>query len=436
MKRILPALLTVFGAVVSVLAADNQIHVKVSGTAPQNSFPLKKEVTEKAMKLAVQNYLLKQNSTLDERIIDEALSEYAKFIEDWKELDASWEQLDATRGQLTVEGMATIDIAEVYGWLVCPVQTTANGPIQIVVMEEPPSLESMDLAEAFGTDAGGAKFFLQNYTLFQRNIRDALAKKVDTLGLDVQLLENRPDYEKFLSSNGTLVGVRFDPDANQFVVDRDLLDAVRVRQPDTIVLSYRVNMLGFDPKTREMCCSVALSFKNLANGATKLVGDASWAMKTAQTQKNLVMDDIAMCTRIAMNKLLVMEGADGRLKQLALSVKNAPSVGLGPMKFFFDAAGVDAKIRKRALFQIKKQLESKGLAAKGNITTTDTELIATITADGIEGLEDLYFSHLDEIFTGIGLEISDDQVNYDNASNTLIVGRPRSQLTEQEPHRP
>ncbi len=91
------------------------------------------------------------------------------------------------------------------------------------------------------------------------------------------------------------------------------------------------------------------------------------------------------------------------------------------MKLVFNATGVDAKIRKRALFQIKKQLESGGLCAKGDVKTTDTTLLATISADDIDGLEDLYFGHLDEIFTGIGLEISDDQVDYDNAANTLTV---------------
>lgn len=404
----------------SAPAADNEIQVKASGTALQNSFALKKAVTAEAQKLALRKYLLKQNSELDDRVVDEALSEYRKFIEDWEEFDAEWEALDATQGQLTVEGMATINLAEANEWLEAR-GVNRQGSLQILVMEEPPSIGSMKFDEAFGTGVDGAKFFLSNYTLFQRKIRDALVKKVGTLGFDVQLLEDRPAFRKFLSNDGNLVGVRFDADANQFVVDRDLLDAVRAQQPDSIVLYYRIDTLAFDPKTRELRSSVALNFKNLAGSVTKSVGDATWAMLTDQTQKDMVMDDIATCTTLAMQKLMNAEDAAERLNHLAMSIRNAPAVSAGPMKFVFNGAGVDPKIRKRALFQIKKQLEATGLVEKGGAKTTDTSLVATIAAEGIDGLEDLYFSHLDEIFTGIGLEITDDQVDYDNAGNTLTV---------------
>ncbi len=420
MKRLFLILLAALATALPALSADNEIQVKASGTGPRNTYELKKTVTAEAQKLAVRKYLRKQNADLDDRILDEALSEYRKFIEDWEELDTSWEEIDASEGQLTVEGMATINLDEVNEWLEA-VGVNRQESIQIVVMEEPPSLGSMKFDEAFGTGLDGAKFFLQNYTLFQRKIRDALVKKVGTLGFDVQLLEDRPVYKKFLTADGTLVGVHFSPDANQFVVDRDLLDAVRAQQPDTIVLYYRVDTLAFDPGTREMRSTVALSFKNLGNGVTKAIGDAAWAMKTTQTQKDLILDDFATCTTLAVNKLMNAEDAAERLNHLALSIKNVPAVSSGPMKLVINATGIDAKIRKRALFQIKKQMETAGLVEKGAVKSTDTTLVATITADGIDGLEDLYFGHLDEIFTGIGLEITDDQVDYDNAANTLTV---------------
>ena len=420
MKRILPALLALLSLALPAFSADNEIQVKTSGTAPQNSFALKKEVKENAKKLAVRKYLLKQNADLDDRILDEALTEYTKFIENWEELDASWEMLDATQGQLTVEGMATINLEEANGWLEAH-GVNRQESIQIIVMEEPPSIGSMKFDAAFGTEVDGGKFFLQNYTLFQRKIRDVLVKKIGTLGFDVQLLEDRSAFKKYLTVDGTLVGVHFNADANQFVVDRDLLDAVRAQLPETIVLYYRIDTLAFDLSTRKLRSTVALSFKNLENGVTKAIGDASWEMFTTQTQKDLIMDDIATCTTLAINKLTNDEDAAERLNHLALSIKNAPAVSSGPMKLVFNAAGVDEKIRKRALFQIKKQLESEGLAEKGSVKTTGTTLLATITADGIDGLEDLYFSHLDEIFSGIGLEITDDQVDYDNAANTLTV---------------
>ena len=423
MKRYIPALLAIFGAALFAVAADNELQVKATGTAAQNSFALKKTVTADAQKLAVRKYLQRQNADLDDRIIDEALSEYSKFVEDWEEQDATWQPIDATQGQLTIEGIATLKLEEINQWLEAR-GVNRQGSIQIVVMEEPPSLGKMKFDEAFGTGVNGREFFLQNYTLFQRKLRDALVKKVGTLGFDVQLLEDKEAYKRFKSADGTLVGVHFNPDANQFVVDRDLLDAVKAQQPDTVVLYYRVDTLAFDPNTREMRSTVALSFKSLANDVTKAIGDASWAMKTMQTQKDLIMDDFALCTSLAVNKLMNGEGAAERLNHLALSLQNAPAVSKGPMKLIFNATGVDEKVRKRMLFQIKKQMETAGLvdkADKNAVKTIGNAMTATISAKDIEGLEDLYFEHLDEIFSGIGLEITDDQVIYDNAANTVTV---------------
>ena len=420
MRHSILVVLALVGSALIATAADNEIQVKASGTAPQNSFALKKTVTAEAQKLALRKYLLKQNGTLDDRVIDEALSEYTKFIEDWEELDAAWEAIDAAQGQLTIEGMATINLTEANQWLEAR-GVNRQGAMQILVMEEPPSIGSMKFDEAFGTGVDGQKFFLQNYTLFQRKIRDAIVKKVGTLGFDVQLLEDKEVYKRFKTADGTLVGVRFDPDANQFAVDRDLLDAVKAQQPDSIVLYYRVDTLAFEPRTREMRSTVALNFKSLANDVTKSIGDASWSMKTMQTQKDLIMDDFALCTTLAVNKLMNDQDAAERLNHLATSLLNAPAVGGGPMKLVFNATGVDEKVRKRMLFQIRKQMETAGLVDKGAIKTTGSTMTAIITAKDIDGLEDLYFGHLDEIFTGIGLEITDDQVFYDTAANTLTV---------------
>ena len=90
MRHSILVVLALVGSALIATAADNEIQVKASGTAPQNSFALKKTVTAEAQKLALRKYLLKQNGTLDDRVIDEALSEYTKFIEDWEELDAAW----------------------------------------------------------------------------------------------------------------------------------------------------------------------------------------------------------------------------------------------------------------------------------------------------------------------------------------------------------
>ncbi len=423
MRKYMPALLALLGTALLTYAADNELQVKASGTAAQNSFALKKTVTANAQKLALRKYLQRQNAELDDRVVDEALSEYSKFVEEWEELDATWEPIDAAQGQLTIEGVATIKLDEINQWLEAR-GVNRQGAIQVVVMEEPPSIGQMKFDEAFGTGIDGNKFFLQNYTLFQRKIRDALVKKVGTLGFDVQLLEDKEAYKRFKTADGTLVGVHFDPDANQFAIDRDLLDAVKEQQPDTVVLYYRVDTLAFDPNTREMRSTVALSFKSLANDVTKAIGDASFAMKTTQTQKDMIMDEFALCTTLAANKLMNVDGAAERLNHLAMSLQNAPAVSKGPMKLIFNANGVDEKVRKRMLFQIKKQMETAGLVDKTDknaVKTIGNTMTAIISGKDIDGLEDLYFEHLDGIFTGIGLEITDDQVIYDNTANTVTV---------------
>ena len=301
MRKIVPALLALFGMALFACAADNELQVKATGMAAQRTFELKKTVTE-----------------LDDRIIDEALSEYSKFVEDWEPLDETWQPIDAAQGQLTIEGIATLKLGEINQWLEAR-GVNRQGAIQVVVMEEPPSIGQMKIDEAFGTGIDGSKFFLQNYTLFQRQLRDAIVKKVGTLGFDVQLLEDKEAYKRFRSADGTLVGVHFDPDANQFAIDRDLLDAVRAQQPDTVVLHYRVDTLAFEPKTREMRSTIALNFKSLANGVTKSIGEASYSMVTTQTQKDLILDEFAFCTVRAANKLMNDDGAAERLNHLAMS---------------------------------------------------------------------------------------------------------------------
>ena len=46
---------------------------------------------------------------------------------------------------------------------------------------------------------------MQNYTTFQRRLRDAIVKKVGTFGFDVKLLEDNDQYEKFKTKDGSLV---------------------------------------------------------------------------------------------------------------------------------------------------------------------------------------------------------------------------------------
>jgi len=417
-KRLLLVLFLVLGIAAFADDPGNRFQVKVSTTAERNTFSVKKTLEGKAKKAAVKKYILRLNAKTPDKLIEEACDEYDNFVEEIEKISEKWIPLDKSQGQLAGEYQVTLSLPKVNQWLETKGFKQQAG-IELIVMEEPPTLGQMKMDKAFGNGVNGTRYFMQNYTTFQRRLRDAIVKKVGTFGFDVKLLEDNDQYAKFKSKDGTLVGVYFDVNNNNFAIDRDLLKTVKENNPDTLVLYYRIDALIFEPSSKTVRATVALNMKNLNTNVTKSVGAQSFAFISNGTGKDAVIDDIAYCAEAAMNSLMNAEGAAAKLNKIAMSIKNSADMPKGPLKLIVNAAAFDAKIRKRALYTLKKQLIAQKLATSAHIKSSNTTLTATIDDPKIKEVDALYMEHVSPILEKIGVELQDDKVNY--SGNTLTI---------------
>lgn len=398
-------------------AEDIQVNVAVE--AERNSFGLKKELEVKAKKAAVKKYILKLNAQTPEKLIAEACNEWSNFIDSTKRLGREkWESIGVNHGQLKAEFSVSVETDKLNSWLKEKGFSHQAG-IELIVMEEPPSLGQMKMDKAFGNDIDGNRFFMQNYTTFQRRLRDAIVKKVGTFGFDVKLLADNDLYEKFKSKDGTLVGVYFDVNSNNFAVDRDLLKTVKENNPDTLVLYYRIDALIFNPQSRNIRATVAFNFKDLNTNVTKSIGSQTYGFPTKSTGKDEIMDDIAYCAEAAMNSLMNAEGMAAKLNSIAMSIKNAANMPKGPLKLIVNASAFDKKVRKKAMYMLKKELIAQKITSASKIKSSNTTLTATIDNPNIKETDALYMEYVSPILEKIGVALEDDKVNY--AGGTLTI---------------
>ena len=403
---------------VGFFVSAEDIQVKVAQSAAQNTFQVKKALESKAKKAAIKKYILKLNAQTPEKLIEEACNEYSNFVDDVEKLSENWEPLDANHGQLTGEFSVSVETDKLNSWLKEKGFSHQAG-IELIVMEEPPSLGQMKMDKAFGNDIDGGKFFMQNYTTFQRRLRDAIVKKVGTFGFDVKLLADNDLYEKFKTKDGTLVGVYFDVNSNNFAVDRDLLKTVKENNPDTLVLYYRIDALIFNPQSRNIRATVAFNFKDLNTNVTKSIGSQTFEFLTKSTGKDEIMDDIAYCAEAAMNSLMNAEGMAAKLNSIAMSIKNAANMPKGPLKLIVNASAFDKKVRKKAMYMLKKELIAQKITSASNIKSSNTTITATIDNPKIKETDALYMEYVSPILEKIGVELEDDKVNY--SGNTLTI---------------
>jgi len=91
----------------------------------------------------------------------------------------------------------------------------------------------------------------------------------------------------------------------------------------------------------------------------------------------------------------------------------------GPLKLIVNAAAFDAKIRKRALYILKKELIAQGITSSSKIKSSNTTLTAIIDNPAVKEADVLYMEHIAPILGKIGIELSDDKVNY--SGNTVTI---------------
>ena len=405
---------------ISRLYADigDKFHVKVAVNSERNSEEAQAELLTLAQREAIKSYIHMCNASVPDKIMASAQDNAAFYVLSSQKLNDKWMQLDATAGQLSGEFIIELSLDKINQWMVAN-GFMQQGKMELVILEELPDLAGIKLDNLLGTGVEGQKYFLQRYTTFQRRIRDAILKKMETYGFLIHLLEDKPLYKEFKSKNGTLVGVYFDPVADKFVVDTGLLTAIQENNPNTLVLSYRIDALIFLPETEELSITINLSIKDLKSGVTRSIGTQTYRQRSPSQNKELLMDNFANCVENAVNKLMNEEKAAAKLNAAAISIKNAANQPKGALTFIVNASAFDTKVRKRVMYMIRKELLSKGLSSSEKITSSDTTMTAEINPEKCKDREELYMEYIAPFLEGIGIELDDDKVHYDG-DNLLI----------------
>ena len=112
MKKLLMTFVGVCAMMLAAVAGDEEVTVKVS-VAGDNNSALKKQCEVQGKKAGVKKYLTKMgNDKITEKVIDEAMSSYAKFIEDIEADEQEYED-----GEMTCSYTVTIKQEEIGKWL-------------------------------------------------------------------------------------------------------------------------------------------------------------------------------------------------------------------------------------------------------------------------------------------------------------------------------
>ena len=154
----------------AAVAGDDEVTVKVSVAGPNNS-ALKKQCEVQGKKAAVKKYLGEMgNAKITDKVVAEAMSSYAKFIED---IDADEQEYED--GELTCSYTVTIKQEDIAKWLEgkgIDLNASADGSsLEIFVMEEPPDAGQMLLGDEVGN------FFFTRYNMFQKRSATLSSRK-------------------------------------------------------------------------------------------------------------------------------------------------------------------------------------------------------------------------------------------------------------------
>lgn len=419
MKRIMMAMACACALLMSAFAGDEEVTVKVS-VAGANNAALKKQCEVQGKKAAVKKYLDKMgNDKITEKVVSEAMSSYAKFIEDIEADEQEYED-----GELTCSYTVTIKQADIAKWLEgegIDLNAAADGSsLEIFVMEEPPDAGQIQLGDEVGN------FFFTRYNMFQRRIRDALVKKVGEYGFSVILLEDNENYEDMKKTDPVLVGVSYNVngDTKGFTLTPNFLRTVQENNPDAIALYYRIDTLAFDPKTRKIRTTVALNFKNLADNTTKSIGTRDFSLVSRNTQPDMIMADFARCAESAMFALLNGEGAGAKLAHTVKAMRNAAARPKGPMKLVINCSQVDSKIKIKVRNGLKKALVAAGLTDQTKVVKDSLSCVVKPSKE-YGDLDDVWgkVSEIIPELLGDEIEITDDWAKKNGDTLTVTIGK-------------
>ena len=419
MKKMMCFLACMCALLMSAFAGDEEVTVKVSVAGTNNS-ALKKQCQVQGQKLAIKKYLEKMgNAKITDKVVAEAQSSYAKFIDDIETDEQEYED-----GELTCSYTVTIKQTDIAKWLEgegIDLNAAADGSsLEIFVMEEPPDAGQIQLGDEVGN------FFFTRYNMFQRRIRDALVKKVGDFGFSVILLEDNESYEDMRKTDPVLVGVSYNVngDTKGFTKTPNFLETVQNNNPDAIALYYRIDALAFDPDTGKIRTTVALNFKNLAANKTQNVGSRDFSYVSRNKKPDMIMADFGTCVESAMNALLNGEGMGAKLSHMVKSMRKAADRPKGPMKLVINCSQVDKKIKIKVRNGLKKALVSAGLTDQTKVVKDSLSCVVKPSKD-FGDLDDVWgkVSEILPEFLGDDVEITDEWAKKNGDTLTVTIGK-------------
>ena len=420
MKKLIFAIVGLCAVVMTALAGDEEITVKVSVEGTNNS-ALKKQCDVQGKKAAVKKYLEKMgNSKITEKVIDEAMSAYSKFIEDIDADESEYED-----GALTCSYTVTIKQTDIAEWLKeegIDLNAAADGSsLEIFVMEEPPDAGQLQLGDKMGS------FFFNKYGEFQKTIRDGLVEEANKWGFKIILLEDNENYEEFKKKDPNLVGVSYNVngDTRGFMVTDGFLRTVQENNPDAIVMYYRIDSLTYNPESKSIRSSLALNLKNLADNSTRALGNIKgYELKASGPQEDEIMRDFGKCVMAALDELMDQKGVGKKISAEIKSMRNAAARPKGPMKLVINCSKVDSKIKIKVRNGLKKALVSAGLTEKTKVVKDSLSCVVKPSED-FGDLDDVWgkVSEILPEFLGDDIEITDEWAKKNGDTLTVTIGK-------------
>ncbi len=377
-----------------------EITVTVSGEGNKFSKKLKESLVVKAKKSAIRKYAQRLNSNIEEDKLRTIINEFSKFVEDIIEEESKWQKLTEDHGEYTKTYSIELDTDKL-GQELAKIGFNAQGVTELIILEEPPSAGDMDLKSE---DLNN--FIFNNYTEFQRSIRDIISKKNSEAGFKCKDLEDDEMYEAFKSKDSTLMGVFYNHKEKKFDIHKDLINEIKDNNPDTIIFYYRIAALIYEPSEKLLKATISLSLKKMGDKTTTGIGKQRYSLSVSSINKMNIIDNLSLCAENAITLIMNEEGKK-QLKDSIMAINNSSSEN-EPIVLTMNLKVIDKKIRKRMGYAIKKKLILLGFVEDKNIKLRGNNLSATLKQTG--NSEDFYYDKLDPILQDIGLELSDESI--------------------------
>ena len=394
--------------VLFALVADPALALVTEGVEVEctcsSRFKAKKQVKKLAGQEAVRSYVLRANPGIDATSLKTIVSSHAAFVKGETQQGFSYEGGKGTGTfKVTLDDAAINRRLEEMG---VGVQAGQDSRVVFVIMEEPPTKASMDLILDVEASDGVKKLrglgpFVTFYPDFQRAIRDEITRKANQEGLKLQWLEQTPGMAKYKQAqDDPLLGVHFDFDQEDFIIDPNLMQAVRDRfaAENGIVYRYRIDSLYFDQVKRVLKAKLSISLLDLTTNEVKSVGAQEYATTLTEKVPSIALrDGLADVAGRAASLLMNDAKKEGRrMASMALQRQERGSTQPGKVSVKLSS--------KRTLHKLKKELEPSVAKAtmKGNVLVFD--LKSGTSPD------DFVFGHLYDALEGLGLNIPEDNV--------------------------